>query len=399
MLTKAFIPYGGYYSTPFARWQGTLANENSITLGTETSKRWLVQKNWDPKIFNYLILGITIGQPKLFYGGPWASALIGATDTPGVVVSQACSTATTCIYQAGVGVETGLYQNAYTLMVDRCSNGPHTIWPNWPNPNGPGGTVVSENWVMDHFSLDPWGGTAMIQTAENVAAEAGISREQCDAVTLRRYEQYTDALADDRAFQKRYMLPVEVKVSRKKTITVEADEGVMESTAEGLAKLRPVVPDGTHTFGSQTHPADGNCAVIVTTREKAKELSADPGVEIQMISYGYNRTKKAHMAMAVVPAAKMALEKAGISIDDVKAIKTHNPFAGNDIYLADQMNIDVNGFNNYGCSLIYGHPQAPTAGRLIIEGIEEVAMAGGGYMLFTGCAAGDTAGALVLKIG
>jgi acetyl-CoA acetyltransferase len=396
MLTKAFIPYGGYYSTPFARWQGTLANENSITLGTETSKRWLVQKNWDPKIFNYLILGITIGQPKLFYGGPWASALIGATDTPGVVVSQACSTATTCIYQAGVGVETGLYQNAYTLMVDRCSNGPHTIWP---NPNGPGGTVVSENWVMDHFSLDPWGGTAMIQTAENVAAEAGISREQCDAVTLRRYEQYTDALADDRAFQKRYMLPVEVKVSRKKTITVEADEGVMESTAEGLAKLRPVVPDGTHTFGSQTHPADGNCAVIVTTREKAKELSADPGVEIQMISYGYNRTKKAHMAMAVVPAAKMALEKAGISIDDVKAIKTHNPFAGNDIYLADQMNIDVNGFNNYGCSLIYGHPQAPTAGRLIIEGIEEVAMAGGGYMLFTGCAAGDTAGALVLKIG
>ena len=395
MLSKAFIPYGGYYSTPFARWQGTLANENSIALGAETSTRWLAQKNWDPKIFDYLILGITIGQPKLFYGGPWASALIGATDTPGVVVSQACSTATTCIYQAGVGVETDMYQSAYTLMVDRCSNGPHTIWP---NPNGPGGTVVSENWVMDHFSLDPWGGTAMIQTAENVAAEAGISREQCDAVTLRRYEQYADALADDRAFQKRYMFPIEVKVSRKKTITLEADEGVMESTAEGLAKLRPVVPDGTHTFGSQTHPADGNCAVIVTTREKAKELSADAGVEIQMISYGYNRTKKAHMAMAVVPAAKMALEKAGISIDDVKAIKTHNPFAGNDVYMADQMNIDVNGFNNYGCSLIYGHPQAPTAGRLVIEGIEEVAMAGGGYLLFSGCAAGDTAGALILKI-
>ena len=234
MLTKAFIPYGGYYSTPFARWQGTLANENAITLGAETSTRWLAQKKWDPKIFDYLILGITIGQPKLFYGGPWASALIGATDTPGVVVSQACSTATTCIYQAGVGVETDLYQNAYTLMVDRCSNGPHTIWP---NPTGPGGTVVSENWVMDHFSLDPWGGTAMIQTAENVAAEAGISREQCDAVTLRRYEQYTDALADDRAFQKRYMFPIEVKVSRKKTILVEADEGVMETTAEDFLDL------------------------------------------------------------------------------------------------------------------------------------------------------------------
>jgi acetyl-CoA acetyltransferase len=396
MLTKAFIPYGGYYSTPFARWQGSLANENSITLGAETSQRWLAQKNWDPKMFDYLILGITIGQPKLFYGGPWAAALIGATDTPGVIISQACSTATTCIYQAGVGVETDLYRNAYTLMVDRCSNGPHTIWP---NPNGPGGTVVSENWVMDHFSLDPWGGTAMIQTAENVAKEAGITREQCDAVTLRRYEQYKDALADERSFQKRYMFPVEVQVSRKKTITIEADEGIMESTQEGLAKLRPVIPDGTHTFGSQTHPADGNCAVVVTTREKAKELSSDPAIEIQMVSYGYNRAKKAHMAMSVVPAAKMALENAGLSIGDIKAIKTHNPFAGNDVYLADQMNIDVNGFNNYGCSLIYGHPQAPTAGRLIIEGIEEVALAGGGYLLFTGCAAGDTAGALILKIG
>jgi acetyl-CoA acetyltransferase len=55
--------------------------------------------------------------------------------------------------------------------------------------------------------------------------------------------------------------------------------------------------------------------------------------------------------------------------------------------------------NNYGCSLIFGHPQGPTAGRLIIEGIEEVVMAGGGYLLFGGCAAGDTAAALVLKVG
>ena len=103
--------------------------------------------------------------------------------------------------------------------------------------------------------------------------------------------------------------------------------------------------------------------------------------------------------MAVVPAAQMALERAGIFIDDVTVIKTHNPFAANDIYLADQMKIDVNSFNNFGSSLIFGHPQAPTAGRLIIEGIEELANLGGGHMLFTGCAAGDTGAALILKMG
>jgi len=180
---------------------------------------------------------------------------------------------------------------------------------------------------------------------------------------------------------------------------VEEDEGVTPSTKEGLAGLKPVMPDGTHTFGSQTHPADGNCAVIVTNREKAKELSADPGIEVQVVSYGHARAKKGYMAMAVVPAVKMALDVAGITIKDVKTIKTHNPFAVNDLYLAQQMNIDVNGFNNYGCSMIFGHPQGPTAGRCIIEGIEEVAMAGGGYLLWGGCAAGDTGVGLVLKVG
>jgi acetyl-CoA acetyltransferase len=281
-------------------------------------------------------------------------------------------------------------------MTDRTSNGPHAIWP---NPQGPGGQVISEDWVMDNFAKDPWAGGAMIQTAENVAKEAGITREQCDALTLRRYQQYQDALADDRAFQKRYMFPVEVAVSRRKTILVEADEGVTGSTAEGLAGLRPVIPDGVHTFGAQTHPADGNCGVTVTTREKAKALSADPNIEIQLISYGHARAKKGYMAAAVYPATQMALDKAGIGAQDAKAIKTHNPFAVNDIYLAQKLNVDADQINNYGCSMIYGHPQAPTAGRSIIEGIEAVVMAGGGYLLWGGCAAGDTGGGLVLKIG
>ena len=396
MLTKAFIPYRGYYSTPFSKWQGSMANESSITLAANTSKRWFTEKKWDPMMFDYLFLGITIGQPQWFYAGPLAAALIGAAQIPGIIISQACTTSATCIFHAGVGIETGLYQDAYCLMTDRCSNGPHTIWP---NPNGPGGEVISENWMMDNFNQDPWAKGAMIQTAENVALEAGITREQCDAVALRRYEQYMDSCADEKAFKKRYMFPVEIKLSKKKTVLVEDDEGITPCTREGLAGLRPVLPDGVHTFGSQTHPADGHCAVIVTTREKAQELSADPGVEVQLVSYGYARAKKGYMAMAVVPAVRMALEKAGIGIKDVKAIKTHNPFAANDVYLSQQMNIDINSFNNYGSSLVFGHPQAPTAGRLIVEGIEEVVMLGGGYLLWGGCAAGDTAAGLVLKIG
>jgi acetyl-CoA acetyltransferase len=400
MLSKAFIPYKGYYSTPFSRWQGTMANENAIVLAGATSKRWLAEKKWDPKMFDYVIFGITIGQLHQFYASPWVAALMGAGHAPGVTLSQACTTSTTCIYQAAIGIETGLYGNCYTLMADRCSNGPHTVWP---NPNGPGGQVISENWLMDNFNSDPNVGLRMVETAENVAKENGFTKEQCDELTLFRYNQYLAATADNRAFQKRYMFSVEVQISKKKIVMVEADEGVTPSTKEGLAALKPVIPGGVLSFGAQTFPADGNCALIVTTEAKARELSADPAIKIQVVSYGYSRTKKGFMAAAPVPAAKMALERAGISIKDVKVIKTHNPFIVNDLFMAKEFGIDPKGsdsqgFNNFGCSLIYGHPQGPTAGRNIIEGIEELVMRGGGYLLWAGCAAGDTGGALVIKI-
>ena len=88
MLTKAYIPYQGYYSTPFARWQGSMANENAIVLAANTSKRWLSEKKWDPQMFDYLILGMTIGQPQWFYGSAWAAAMMGATGIPGMTISQ-----------------------------------------------------------------------------------------------------------------------------------------------------------------------------------------------------------------------------------------------------------------------------------------------------------------------
>ena len=393
MLTKAYIPYRGYYSTPFVRWQGALANEHSIILGANTSRRFFESRKWDPKMFDYVLVGSTVYQKQWFYSGPWASALMGATGTPGILVSQACSTSTVSIYQAGMGIETGFFRNAWCLLADRCSNGPHAVWPN------PGGQVIAEDWVMDNFGKDPWAGGAMIQTAENVCKENGVTREECDAITLRRQAQYQDGLANGREFQKRYMFPVEVQLSKKKTVTVEADEGIFPSTKEGLAALRPVLPDGVHTYGTQTYPADGNCGVSVTTREKARELSADPKVEIRVVSYGFSRTKKGFMAAAVAPSAQAALDDAGIKAMDVGVIKTHNPFSSNDLVMARVMGLDVNGMNNYGSSLIFGHPQGPTGARLIIEGIEETAMKGGGYLLFSGCAAGDTAASIVLKVG
>ena len=255
--------------------------------------------------------------------------------------------------------------------------------------------------MWDNINCDPYAQNAKIETAENVAAESGITWEEQNAVTLLRYQQYQEALKDNAAFHRRFMItPLEVKdlSSRKVIAMVTDDEGVFPTTAEGLARLRPVKQDGTVSFGTQTHPADGSCGIVVTSRERARALSRDRAIEIQVLGFGQARAKKGFMAQSTVPAARNALNAAGVSLSDIKAIKTHNPFAVNDIYLAREMGFPVEGFNNYGCSLIFGHPQGPTGMRQVIELIEELALLGGGYGLFTGCAAGDTGAAIVLQV-
>jgi acetyl-CoA acetyltransferase family protein len=396
--TKAYIPYKGYYSTPFSRWQGSMQNDNAVELAANTARRWFLEKSIDPAILDYMYFGSTVAQNHWFVAHNYAASIL--TDDkkflPALFVNQACATSTTVLNLLAKDLELGVYDVGYGLMTDRCSNGPHTVWP---DPLGPGGHLDREDWNMDNFSGTPRHRAAMAQTAENVASEFGLTKEESDVVVLRRFEQYQEALANDRAFQKRYMFAPEVTVTKKKKKLVEEDEGWTPTTAEGLAKLKPQFPGGTLSYGAQTFPADGNCGIIVTTRDKAKELSADPKTEIQIVSYGFARVKPMFMPAAPIPAAQMALANAGLTIADIKAVKTHNPFATNDVAFAKKMGYDVMKMNNYGSSLIYGHPQGPTVGRAVIEMIEELTMLGGGYGLFTGCSAGDTAASLIIKVG
>ena len=327
------------------------------------------------------------------------TGMLGAESTTGPMVAQACATGARVLMTAAQEIELDGERTVLTVTADRCSNGPHLYYP---NPTGPGGTGDKEDWVLDNFAFDPWARNSMLQTAENVAAEAKISRQEQDEVALLRFRQYQDALADDRAFQKRYMvlpLPVPDASGRKVMATLETDEGIFPTTEDGLAKLKPVLPEGSVTFGSQTHPADGNCGMLVASRERAAALSRDPRVTVRVLAYGEARVKKGYMAMATVPAARAALAAAGLTVGQLAAIKTHNPFAVNDVYFAREMGVKAEDFNRFGSSLVFGHPQGPTGTRLVMELIEELALRGGGHGLFVGCAAGDSAAAIVLQVG
>jgi acetyl-CoA acetyltransferase family protein len=397
-LTNVEIPYGAYWSTPFAKWQGSFQHLHAMQFAAQVAKSELAKRNIDPTIFDSGILGMTNAQFQSFNGAPWPLYELGAINTPGHLLSQVCATGARGLFAGASEVALGMSKVALLLTADRCSNGPHIYYP---TPTGPGGSGRSEDAVFYNMMNDPVAGHSMMQTGENVAAKFSITREELDAVALRRFEQYQDALKDDQAFQKRYMtLPFSVPKPnfRGEASVLSGDEGVFPTTAEGLAKLKPVTEGGVVTFGNQTHPADGNAAMILTTSEYAQELSTNPAIRVNLCGFGQARTDLAYMPAAPIDAAQRALEHAGVTLKDIKAIKTHNPFAINDVAFAKATGVDVMSMNNYGSSLVWGHPQGPTGTRAVIELIEELSMLGGGYGLFTGCAAGDTAMALVVRV-
>ena len=397
---QAYIPYGAYWSTPFCKWQGSFANLHPISFAAEMTRRALAERKLPAESFDALLLGQTVPATSSFYGAPWLAGLIGVDGITGPTISQACATSARVIASAASEVESGDGHTPAILCItaDRTSNGPHLVYP---DSGGPGGRPVTEDWVWDNFNRDPYARNSMIETAENVAREEGFSTEAQHEVVLLRHAQYQQALEDGAAFQRRYMVsPVEVNPTGKKVVaTVSTDEGVFPTTAEGLRKLKPVVPDGTVTLGGQTYPADGNAGLVVTGKARAAELARDPGIRVRLISFAQGRAKKGFMPQANLPAARQALAQAGLAVEDMAAIKTHNPFAVNDLCLSKGLGVPPERMNNFGSSLIWGHPQGPTGMRLVIELVEELALRGGGYGLFTGCAAGDTAAALVVEVG
>ena len=392
---RACIPASGAWSSPFCRWQGPLSGMSSLDLAVTVTRRALADREIDPQDLTQLVLGWTVPQPGAFYGAPTVAARIGAPGITGPMVAQACATSVAAVSAAAQGIEAGEDGLILAVLSDRTSNGPHLVYP---NPSAQGGTAYSEDWVMENFRRDPWAGESMVQTAEHVAEEGGFDRQAIDEVTLLRHRQYEDALADDRAFQRRYMVPVELPGRRGATEVVDADTGIRPAEADAIARLDPALPGGVVTFAAQTHPADGAAGVLVTSEERARAMGDGDGGVTRLLASGVARVAKGRMPKAPVPAARTALADAGTGARDLDAVCTHNPFAVNDLWLARETGIPVEKANRYGSSLVYGHPQAPTGARAVAELIETLRLRGGGTGLFTGCAAGDTGAALVVRV-
>lgn len=390
---NAFIPLPLLWSSPFIRWQGAAADVSALDLALQVTRDALQAAAYDPAETGQLVFGSTIPQPNAFYAPPWIAARLGMTGIGGPAIAQACATAVACLAHAAAASQLGGGQTQLVVTADRTSNGPLLVYPRSASM---GGAPSTTNWVLDSFAADPWTSESMLYTAEGTAADGGFTRAQCDELTLLRYSQYRNALSDDRALQRRYLRPIVIE-SRKSKIVLEADEGVSDYSAASLAKLAPASPAGVITPATQTHPADGSAGAVLSNQADARRLAGGQPV-LRLLSASFARAEKGRMPKAPAIAAQLALAEAGRQASELKVVTTHNPFAVNDLWLQRETGIPLERMNPMGCSLIYGHPQAPTGMRAIAELAQALAIEGGGLGLFTGCAAGDMGAAIVVEL-
>jgi acetyl-CoA acetyltransferase len=390
---------GGYWSSPFLRWQGSFGHLHPVPLAASVVKEALRQRELDASQFTALYLGMTVPAKHLLYLPAWLGRLIGADHLTGPLVNAACATGARVLATASADLETGAHGPVLAITCDRLSNAPQIYYP---NPLGPGGKGESDNWPWDGFSFDPSAGTGMVDGAEQVARWHEVSRDEQEEVAVLRSEQYGLGSKEADRFRGGYIQsPIDVldRQGRKVIATVAEDGGIRPKSRADLSSLRPALDDGTITTGTQTYPADGNAGILLASRQEARALGGRSTAEIQVTGFHQVRAGKGRMAEAASAAAVGLLAELGQPITDFAVVKTHNPFAANDVIFSRTLGIKCDAFNHYGSSLVYGHPQGPTAMRLIIEVVHELMELGGGYGLFAGCSAGDTGVALTVHVG
>ena len=385
------IPFGTWGSSYFPAWQSSaLAEINIGQFAGEAMSRILGLRRVQQTELDYLIIGSTIPWHWKFWNAPMVASCLGHR-IPGYHLEQACATGLQAVVAAAAEVQGGSKEAVGVLTFDRTSDSPVGVFPERRSYQR---TVPIAD-VWDNFGFDPATGNAMITTAGKAARKYKIDRREVDELALHRTQQYFEA--KERGFLERYLVPLEVLDLQGKPLgRIDEDAGVRPLTAAGLRAQREL--DSCVTGGTQTHASDGMATMLVTSPEKAKELSPRPEVDIRLLGKTEIRTHASLMPEAPAFAVQKILDAFGLTMNDIAVVKNHNPFAVNDAIFARVLEYDWKDMNKTGCSLVWGHPQGPTLTRVLIEALEEAAQMGGGRVLVFGCAAGDVGIAALFEV-
>jgi acetyl-CoA C-acetyltransferase len=222
-------------------------------------------------------------------------------------------------------------------------------------------------------------------TAENVAERYGITRQMQDELAASSQQRAARAIAEGRF--KEQIVPVEIK-TRKGVTVFDTDEGVRgDSTAETLAKLKPVFKkDGMVTAGNASTLNDGAAAVVLATATRAKALNLKPLA--RLVGYAHAGVDPAYMGIGPVPATKLVLQRTGLKISQLDVIEANEAFAAQACAVMRELDFDPAKVNPNGSGISLGHPVGATGAIITTKAIYELHRSGGRYALVTMCIGG-----------
>jgi acetyl-CoA acetyltransferase family protein len=390
-ITDAVILQGA--RTPMARYMGAFDSVSALELGALASKEAIRRSGTDPDEFDHVVFGnVMQTSADALYGARHVGLKAGLPiETPAVTVNRLCGSGMESISQAAQRILLGDAKLVLAGGMENMSQCPHVI------RGARTGFKLGEGKLEDSLMsglYDTYCGFSMSETAENLAAEQGITRKAADEYSLRSQQ------AAEKAFQsgffKEEIVPVEVKKGKKSVMVTDDDHRRPETTMEALESLKPAFrKDGLVTAGNASGIVDGAAAVVMTHAKIAKERGWKPLGRI--VSWATAGVPPQIMGIGPVPAIQKALALAQLKLDQLDLIEVNEAFAAQYLAVEKVLGINRDKANVNGGAIALGHPLAATGTRLVITLLNSLKQRGGKYGVASACIGGGQGIAVIVE--
>jgi acetyl-CoA C-acetyltransferase len=378
--------------TPIGRFGGRLAGVPAVDLGIAAARASMTRAGVAPASVDQTILG----HARQAGCGPNAARQVSVragipVEKPAYAINQACLSGMQAILAAARAVRLGEADVVLAGGMESMSRVPFALDTRWGSRMG---NLEAVDLMSRDGFLDPLSGKIMGQTAETLARQYEISRQEQDTYAAQTQNRCEDARKSGRFRDE--IVPVEVK-DGKKTVTVDADEHPRDGvTAESLASLTPVFETGgTVTAGNSSGITDGAAAMLVASGEAARRLGLSPVARI--VGWRVDGVSPDVMGIGPVPAVRHLLAATGVSLDAIELVELNEAFAAQVLAVDRELKFDRARLNVNGGAIALGHPIGCSGARIVVTLLHEMARRNARYGLATLCVSGGMGGALLLE--
>ena len=382
--------------TPMGRYCGKLRDFTAMELAAVAAQGAIERAQMDPKEFDHAIFGNALQTScDALYGARHVALRAGLPiEAPALTVNRLCGSGMQAIVTAAQLIQLGEAQRVLAGGMESMSQAPHVIrGARWGLPLGEG---KMEDSLMVAL-LDTWCGMQMANTAELYGEQQGVTREMQDEFALQSQQKAAAAQKACRLKEETVPVPLKNRKGEPSGEMFEQDDHLRpETTMEGLAKLKPSFgKNGTVTAGNASGIVDGGAAVVVMSLDEAHKRGKKPLGRI--VSWGIAGVEPKIMGRGPVPASKIALQKAGLKLDDMDLIEVNEAFAAQYLGVEKELGLDRSKVNVNGGAIALGHPLGATGTRLVLTILYELRRRKARYGLATACIGGGQGIAMIVE--